>query len=59
MVKEYFEAAERLSNLAEEFVAEDEVANILRAGAARIAKMAHGGIIKTASEDSKPQAVDD
>lgn len=57
MTQEYLEAANKLSDLAEEFEPHSEVASIIRAGSLRVAKLAiaHGAIIKIASaNDSEP-----
>jgi hypothetical protein len=51
MVKEYFEAANKVSELAEN-CDDTEAAKILKAGCIKITKLANklGGIIKTASK---------
>ena len=53
MVQNYYEAANRISQIAEEFSDCDEVCQVLKAGSTRIAKMAasQGGIIKLASAE--------
>jgi hypothetical protein len=61
MVQEYFDAADKISQLADEYDDCDEISKTLKAGSAAIIKMAafKGGLIKTASSNGAAKDPDD
>ena len=53
----YLEAADKISDLAEEYSHDYDLSNILRAGAVRIMELSGSFIIKKASLDKKDQDI--